>query len=698
MGKVLEHLNETKLELGPSDKSLKTKHWQLGRAENGVAWLVLDKVNASANTLSAGVLKELNERLDALEQDKPKALVIRSAKPSGFVAGADISEFRGMTDGGEVEVQLRQGHAILDRIEKFRFPTIAVVHGYALGGGFELALACDFRVAIEGASFGFPEVRLGIHPGLGGTFRLTNLIDPIEAMNMMLTGKTAHTNKAAKLGIADLVVKERHLKNAIAAIVAGDIEKQKQSLKESAFSLGPARALAARQMRSKTQGKAPKDLYPAPHALIDLWEDHGGDRKAMLTGEIKSFARLLSSETAQNLVRVYFLRETLKALGDGEHGINHVHVIGAGSMGGDIAAWCALKGFRVTLGDTKTEPIAKAIQAAAKLCDDQHLSGIEKRDALDRLIPDPKDVGIAAADLVIEAVPEDSDLKQKIYGEIEPQMKDTAILASNTSSLDLGDLAAVLKNPSRFAGLHFFNPVSKLELVEVIHQKKTDKKVMDRLRAFTGAILRLPAPVKSYPGFLVNRALMPYLMEALVLMDEGVDKAVIDRAAETFGMPMGPIEVADQVGLDVCLHVAESLRENIAKPMPEIPNWFHKKVEQGELGRKTGKGFYDWKDGKAQKSKLSDGAKDPDDLLDRLVLPMLDACVECLRNDVVETQDIADGVMIFATGFAPFYGGPMHYAHTRGVDEIVAKLEQLAIKHGPRFEPDKGWPGLKRSS
>ncbi len=698
MGHVLDFLQDKAKTLGPAGSPAKGEHWALATDESGIAWLVLDKQGASANTLSRDVLTELDEKLERIEDEKPKALVIRSAKRSGFIAGADITEFRGVTTPDEVREHLEKGHAILDRIEALDCPTIAVVHGYALGGGFELALACEYRIAIEGATFGFPEVNLGLHPGLGGTFRLTGLIDPTEAMTLMLTGKSAHTARAKKLGIVDLVVKERHLEAAIAAVVSSDIEKHEHGFMGKAFSLRPARALAARQMRSKVQDKAPQEHYPAPYALIDMWESHGDDRAEMQRREIASFAHLLTTETAQNLIRVYFLRENLKKLGDGDHGIKHVHVIGAGSMGGDIAGWCAVKGFRVTLGDVKNEPIAKAIKAAAKLCDDRHLSGIEKRDALDRLIPDPRGHGIAAADLVIEAVPEDADLKKKIYKAIEPQMKDDAILASNTSSLELGDLTGALKRPGRFAGLHFFNPVSKLELVEVVHHAKTGKKVLERLRAFTGAISRLPAPVKSYPGFLVNRALMPYLMEALVLMDEGVDKVVIDRAAEKFGMPMGPIEVADQVGLDVCLHVAESLRENIDKPMPDIPDSFRRMVEKGDLGRKTGKGFYDWKDGKAHKTDAPDDAKEPHDLQDRLILPMLDACMECLRRDVVDDEDIVDGAMIFATGFAPFRGGPMHHAHDRGIEDVVETLRILAQKHGPRFEPDEGWSASKPSS
>ncbi|MBO6815774.1 MAG: enoyl-CoA hydratase/isomerase family protein [Rhizobiaceae bacterium] len=694
MGKVLDHLQHIKPELGPATRPEKNRHWRLARDENDIAWLVLDRHDSSANTLSESVLKELDERLDLIDNEKPKALVIRSAKSSAFVAGADITEFRGLADGGKVEEQLNLGHAIFDRIEKFSFPTITVVHGYALGGGFELALATDYRVAIEGASFGFPEVRLGLHPGLGGTFRLTELIDPVEAMTMMLTGSNAHTKKAKKLGIADLVVEERHLKNAINAIVDGKIAKQEPGLKSSAFILSPARSFAARQMRAKTAERASQDHYPAPYALIDLWEEHHGDREKMQRGEIKSFAKLLTSQTAQNLIRVFFLREKLKNIGDGEHGISHVHVIGAGAMGGEIAAWCAVRGFRVSLGDVKNAPIGEALKEAKALCNDQHLSGTETRDALDRLIPDPQGHGIAQADLVIEAVPEKPELKREIYKAIEPRMKATAILATNTSSLELPELATALKNPARFAGVHFFNPVSKMQLVEIVYHDKTEKNVLERLNAFTGSISRLPAPVKSYPGFLVNRALMPYLMEALMLLDEGHEKVVIDRTAEQFGMPMGPIELADQVGLDICLHVAESLKGNLEKPMPEIPDWLRKKVEKGELGRKTGQGFYKWSDGKVQKEDVPDLAKAPDDMLDRLILPMLDACVECLRKGIVEDTDVIDGAMIFATGFAPFRGGPMNYARDRGVDEIRNKISELRNKHGPRFEPDRGWSGL----
>ncbi|QYX56885.1 enoyl-CoA hydratase/isomerase family protein [Roseovarius sp. SCSIO 43702] len=684
-GPVLEYLGETKLELGPAEES-KAKPWRRGEAD-GIVWLALDCKGSGTNTISREVIEGLETEITRLEENTPKGVVIRSAKPGGFAAGADIRGFEDMGDEGAADL-LRQGHEVLDRLEGLECPTIAVVHGAALGGGFEIALACDHRIAVDGAKFGFPEVNLGLHPGLGGTFRLTSLIDPLEAMTLMLTGKTAHTGKAKKLGIADVVTEERHVRAAVEAIVAGEVERDGPGLKARAMGFDQARSYAARRMRSETAKKAPKEHYPAPYALIDLWEEHGDDREEMQKAEIESFARLLDTDTSKNLRRVFFLRQGLKDAAKGDDGIAHVHVIGAGSMGAEIAAWAAIRGKRVTLGDVKLDPLGKAMKLAVELCKEKHLSGIETRDALDRLMPDPKGYGLSQADLVIEAVPEDPELKAKIHADAEKKMKTGAILATNTSSLPLDELTEGVKRPKKFAGLHFFNPVSKMQLVEVVAHDGTEKKVIDRLAAFCGAIDRLPARVRDYPGFLVNRALTPYLMEAMVLMDEGVDKEVIDKAAMDFGMPMGPIALADQVGLDICLHVAESLRETLEKPMPEISDRLRKKVEAGETGKKAGEGFYDWSDGTPHPDPEEDG---PDDLTDRLILPMVDACVECLRRDVARNPEEVDGAMIFATGFAPFRGGPIHYARSRGTEEVRKRLEDLADRHGDRFKPDEGW-------
>ncbi|SHI98196.1 3-hydroxyacyl-CoA dehydrogenase NAD-binding domain-containing protein [Wenxinia saemankumensis] len=685
---VLDHLGATKLELGPA-AGAEGHPWRRAEAD-GIVWLVLDREGSTTNTVSRGVIEALDEEIARLEGDTPRAVVLRSAKTGGFAAGADIGGFAEMSDEGAADL-LRQGHAVLDRLEALSCPTIAVVHGAALGAGFEIALACDHRIAIDGASFGFPEVNLGLHPGLGGTVRLPALIDPLEAMTMMLTGKTAHTKRAKSLGIVDLVVEERHVLNAVRGVLDGDGPSRSKGLKARALQSGTARGLAARRMRAETEKKAPKAHYPAPHALIDLWEEHGDDPRAMQRAEIESFAALLSSEASRNLRRVFFLRQGLKAGAKGEDGIAHVHVIGGGEMGAEIAAWAAIRGKRVTLADLELAPLARAVKAAEKVCKDKHLTGPETRDALDRLMPDPNGYGLRRADLVVEAVPEDSELKAKIYAQAEAGMKDGAILASNTSSLRLAELRGSLQRPERFAGLHFFNPVSKMQLVEIVRHDGTENAVIDRLRAFCGVIDRLPVPVTDYPGFLVNRALTPYLMEAMVLMDEGVDKAVIDRAAIKFGMPMGPVALADQVGLDICLHVAESLKSSLDKPMPAISDRLRRKVEAGETGKKAGRGFYDWSDGTPRPDPQEGG---PDDLTDRLILPMLDGCVECLRKGVARDEDEIDGAMIFATGFAPFRGGPMHYARARGTGKVRDRLAELADRHGPRFAPDPGWSDI----
>jgi 3-hydroxyacyl-CoA dehydrogenase/enoyl-CoA hydratase/3-hydroxybutyryl-CoA epimerase len=694
---ALDILCPRNLELGPFASGEADagpwQHWRLRTDEDNIAWLLFDKKGASANTLDEETLTELNVILEKVEQDKPRGLVIRSAKPSGFIAGADIAQFRTATDPAAIEAMLVKGHAVLDRLDNLPMPTVAVIHGFCLGGGLELALACDKRVAVEDASFGFPEVLLGLHPGLGGTVRLPRLINPVQAMTMMLTGKTERARRAKSLGIVDAVTKERHVRGAVKAAVSGDLKVHAQGFIDKLLGSAPVRPILASRMRSEASKKAPKKFYPAPYALIDLWVRYGGSRTAMQREELKSFARLLVTDTSRNLVRVFFLREKLKGLAKGEFKGKRVHVIGAGAMGGDIAAWCAWHGFTVSLADMKQEPRAGASKRAADLYGKiNHGDRKKTRDALDRLMPDLAGEGVASADLIIEAVPEKLDLKQKIFAGVESKMKPDAILATNTSSIPLEQLREGLKRPERLIGIHFFNPVSRMQLVEVVSHDKVANEVMAAARAFLGRIDRLPAPVKSEPGFLVNRALTPYMLEAMVMLNDGVKKETIDRAAEDFGMPMGPIELADEVGLDICLHVAEMLRGSLPD-LPPPPKWLTDKVEKGELGKKTGKGFYDWKDGHAVKT--GEAGTPPADMADRLILPMLNVCMECLRTGVVPGDEIEDGAMIFATGFAPFRGGPMHYARSRGVADIHDTLTRLEAKYGPRFKPDPGWDNWK---
>jgi len=688
------------LTLGPvstPEPSEDFTHWRFARDDAGVAWAVLDQQGSGTNTLSQAVLEEFARILDRIEQRAPKALVIRSAKRDGFLAGADISEFRGVTDEAAIRERIAAAHAVVDRLEALTIPTIAVMHGYAMGGGLEIALACTQRIAVEGTRFGFPEVQIGLHPGLGGTARFTHLCDPIEAMSAMLTGKSIHDRQAKRMGLVDAVVPERHVEAAIAAAVNGDLEQARQGLVGRIKDSAPARRLAARQMRVQAEGRAPSRHYPAPYALIDLWEEHGGDMAAMKQAEIASFARLMQTDTAQNLIRVFFLRQKLKELAGKDAGISQVHVIGAGAMGGDIAAWCAWKGLRTSLSDVKADVIGKAVGRAAALYEKiAHGDRLKIRDALDRLIPDPEGQGVTSADLIIEAAPEKADLKRKLYADAEPRMKQGAILATNTSSIPLAELREGLRRPERLVGIHFFNPVSRLDLVEVVSHDGTDADVAAQARAFVGRIGKLPVPAKSAPGFIVNRVLTPYLTEALTLMDEGLAPEVIDKAATDFGMPVGPLELADQVGLDIGLAVAEMLKRELGWPLPDAPQWLKDKVEAGELGKKTGKGIYVWRDGKPVKAHPKKDADAPDPALaDRLVLPMVNTAVAVLREGVNDDPDAIDAAMIFGTGFAPFRGGPLHYARERGVDAVVAALSELARQHGARFEPDAGWDTLK---
>ena len=699
-GPILNQLRQREREYGPlagmtAGSDTPWQHWRLARDEHDVAWLLFDKQDSPVNLLAKALLAELGEVLEHIGKDLPKGLVIRSAKASNFCVGADIGEFGDLGDVAQITATLQEAHAIVDRLATLAIPTVAIIHGTCLGGGLELALCCRYRLALPDARLGLPEIRLGLHPGLGGTFRLPRLIDPVRAMTMMLTGKPLDARRARAAGLVDTVIEERHVLGAVRAAMTGKLQRHETGLRNRLLTTSPARHLEARQMRAKSAEQADPEHYPAPGALIALWEEHGDDQAAMQQAEIRSFAELLTGRTAQNLIRVFFLRERMqRTTRTAVEPVRQVHVVGAGAMGGDIAGWCAFQGLRVTLYDTDAAMIARAVKKTAGLCDARHLSETATRDVLDRLIPDHRNRGVAHADLVIEAVPEKIDIKRKVYGEIEPHLKPGAVLATNTSSIPLRELTAQLKHPERFVGLHFFNPVARMQLVEVVAQDKADEATMARAKSFVGRIDRLPAVVAGSPGFLVNRVLMPYLLEAIRLVDEGITAERIDQAAETFGMPMGPLELADQVGLDICLDVAEMLRERLQTSMATTPAWLANWIREGRLGLKSGQGFYSWHNGKPRKKEQKDDADAGGKIIDRLMLPMLNTCVACLREGVVSDPELLDGALVFATGFAPFRGGPLEYARTRGIGEIVTTLQDLADRHGAHFAPDPGWDEL----
>jgi 3-hydroxyacyl-CoA dehydrogenase/enoyl-CoA hydratase/3-hydroxybutyryl-CoA epimerase len=671
------------------------KHWTLRRDDDGIAWLCFDKADASTNVLSRDVMTELNTMLEAIEKDLPKAVVVTSGKKSGFIAGADIKEFTGLKDSGQAYEMVRAGQQVLDRLEGLKCPTIALINGFALGGGLELALACRYRIINDDPKtvIGLPEVKLGIHPGFGGTVRSVQLAGPLKAMDMMLTGKNIRPKPARAMGLVDQVVPARHLERAARMMALKPPKPRQLPLQDKLMNVGPARNVLAGVLEKQVAKKARRDHYPAPYAIIDLWKRYGDKPALMMEKEARSIAELFCTDTSRNLVRVFLLQDKLKALGGKtRHQFKHVHVVGAGVMGGDIAAWCALRGMTVTLQDREPKYIAPVVKRAAKLYRKKLRDPRLVQAALDRLMPDVEGRGVANADVVIEAIFEDAEAKKSLFRDLEPRMKPDAVLATNTSSIRLEDLQDALDKPGRLIGLHFFNPVAMMPLVEVIHTPDTPKAEIDKGIAFARKIDKLPLPCLSSPGFVVNRVLMPYMMEALLAGEDGVPMPVIDSAATRFGMPMGPVELADTVGLDVALHVAKILGAAYGIP---VPDRLVEMVEKKRLGRKTGRGFYEWKDGKAVKPQVKD-ARPPQDLADRLVLPMVNECVAVWRDGVVTDLDLLDAGVIFGTGFAPFRGGPINFARARGVAEVVESLQRLEERYGERFAPDPGWKDLPR--
>ncbi|MHB1947310.1 MAG: 3-hydroxyacyl-CoA dehydrogenase NAD-binding domain-containing protein, partial [Gammaproteobacteria bacterium] len=537
-----------------------------------------------------------------------------------------------------------------------------------------------------------PEVKLGIHPAWGGTVRMPRLIGPLQGLELVMTGRNVSAKSAAKMGFIDAAVPERHLVTAAKYYVLQRPSPRKATWLQSLLNKQPLRRLLANIMRKKLRAKVNPKHYPAPFQVVDNWENTGVEGMHPFEVEAQTAAKLFLSKTSHNLVRVFFLQERLKGLAkESSFKPQRVHVIGAGTMGGDIAAWCALQGLHVTLQDREAKYIAPAIKRAYALFKEKLKEPYLVQQAMDRLTPDTAGYGVERADVIVEAIFEDLTAKQNLFKSLEARAKPSAILATNTSSIPLDEINTVMERPERLVGIHFFNPVAKMMLVEVVHSERTDKATADKAAAFVRKIERLPLPVKSSPGFLVNRILMPYLLEAMNLLEEGVPAQAIDKAMLNFGMPMGPITLADTVGLDICLSVAKHLSKYLNT---SVPPRLIKMVEEGKLGRKSGEGFYKYKDGKKIKTKDVAYEKPLDEISDRLVLRMIDESFACLREQVVADGDLLDAGMIFGTGFAPFRGGPIHYAKSKGIHELYQKyLKQLQMR-GEKVDSSKSWEAV----
>jgi 3-hydroxyacyl-CoA dehydrogenase/enoyl-CoA hydratase/3-hydroxybutyryl-CoA epimerase len=672
-------------------EKIMAQHWKLETDEAGIAWLCLDKADTTANVLSSYVIEELDGILDSLEKKPPAGLVLYSGKPGSFIMGADITEFGEFKSADEVTRLGKLGQQVFLRIQSLPCPTVAAVNGVCLGGGLEITMMCDYRIGPPGDSkiFGLPEVKLGLHPGFGGTVRAVQLCGVRAGMQLMLTGNPVNSEKALKMGLIDRIASEDEWRDSARHLIADRPAPGKAPLVDRLMGLAPVRPIVKNMLIKQIAGKARKDHYPAPYAMIDLWAKHGASSKTGYDAEAESFGRVMLTDASRNLVRVFFLQGQLKKQGNKiDKEIKHVHVIGAGVMGGDIAAWCALRGHTVTLQDREQKYIDPALDRAQKLFAKKVRDEHKRATTSSRLRADVNGDGVADADLIIEAIFENLEAKQELYKRVQAAMKPDALLATNTSSIRLEDLRTVLDKPERFIGLHFFNPVAMLPLVEVIRCEDTVQEAMDIGFAFTKGIGKFPLECMSSPGFVVNRILAPYMGEAMALAHEGVPLAEIDKAAVRFGMPMGPIELADSVGLDIAQHVAGILTIASGRSVPD--NDLAEMVDKGLLGRKSGQGYYKWENGKPVKP-TADGSPVPDDIEDRLILPMVNEAVACLSEGVVANADLLDAGVIFGTGFAPFRGGPINYARERGVDAVVSALQGLAGRHGERFAPHESW-------
>ena len=635
-----------------------TKHWRWEIDRDRLAWLTFDKQGESANTFSREALEELARALAAIRLENPKGLVIRSAKDD-FIAGADVEEFTRFQSPQDALAFVKLGWDVFQELHDLPFPTTALVNGFCMGGGVEMALACRYRVALDDPKtrFALPEVMLGILPAWHGVQWLPKLVGPAAALDMLLTGKSVDARRAKRMGLVDQAVPLRILENTARMLTLEAPARKPLPLPQRLML--SFRGFVASQARKQVAKRARREHYPAPYAILELWRKHDGNPFAAAHDPSCSIEALFAHPTTKNLIRIFFLQERMKSAAKGARfRPRHVHVVGAGVMGGDIAAVCAMRGLAVTLQDTSPERIAPAVKRAAELFQRRMRDERRVRDALDRLVPDVTGEGVRHADVVIEAIYENLEAKRKLFAQVESIARRDAILASNTSSLRLADIAAALKDPSRLVGIHFFNPVPQLQLVEIVSADKTDPELARKAAAFVRGIDKLPLPVKDSPGFLVNRVLGPYMLNAFRMLDEGYKPETLDAAMEEFGMPMGPAELADTVGLDICVAAGKSLGKTT-----QVPEILANKVALGHLGKKTGQGIYTYRDGKAIK-----GQPDAYDktLIEALIEPYLLEAQAVAAEGIVADADLVDAGLIFGTGFAPFRGGPLHYVRSLG--------------------------------
>ena len=631
-------------------------HFELSFDDAGIARLSMDAKGRSVNVFAQEVMAELIEAVDEIVTRAPAGFVFSSAKPRGFIFGADVNEFAQFASAAEIEAHIADVLACFAAIEGLDCPSVILIDGICVGGGFELALAFDRIIAIDDAAcqVGFPEINLGLLPGYGGSVRAWDRMGPEAALKLVLHGKPMKASEAFEANAIDHLVASRDdLAAAGREAIAGRIARRPAPRTADIAAMIEAERAA---LLARTN---PRNM-PAPFGILDHYSVSEFNKDNMMESETKLFSELMMTTASAGMRRNFQLTDMVKKGGRGEHYVSHIHVIGAGTMGGDIAAVAAMNGFIVTLQDTSAEAVDKAIERARSLYERRLKAPDKVQQALARLWADVAGERLADADLLIEAVAEDLKIKQSVFAAAEACMKPDAIMATNTSAIPLEEIGTALASPDRLIGMHFFNPVPVLPLVEIVYSDASDSTFVDRAMYVCGALKKLPVRCKSAPGFLVNRALLPYVFRAVEAVLDGADPDRIDQALVTFGMPMGPIELCDQVGIDVCLGAGQ-----VTGISPVVAARFTAMIEAGDLGRKSGSGFYEWDGKKAIRPRGSYNADELDAIAADMLAPLVAECLAAVDEGVVGSADIADAACIFGIGFPAFRGGPLFWDESR---------------------------------
>ncbi len=661
---------------------------------DGTCVLTFDRPDSPVNIFDVPTLKELDAHLGNLAD--VRTLILTSAKKSVFVAGADIHLFQKMSME-ELTAFVDIGQAVFNRLAALPIPTVAAIHGAAVGGGYELALACDWRVASPDAAtkIGLPETKLGLIPAWGGSTRLPRLIGVPGALDVILGGKTVSARHALKLGMIDEVAPRDALIKA--AMILAEKGKHPRSLTHSAPVNAAVSAVVAHKARADVRRRT-RGNYPAVDKALDVILHGSGawDEATSFARERAAILELAGLEATRNLIRIFFLQEhAKKSSAPAGPKVEHAAVIGAGVMGAGIAQWLGTRGLRVVLRDVDAARVAAGMAGIAKLFSDgvraRALTEHEARTALDRITPAAAEVPLQGTEIIIEAAVEKMAVKKTIFQRLDELVSKDAILATNTSALSITELAAATRHPERVVGIHFFNPVHKMQLVEVVTGDATAPEVAQRAVQFVQRIGKLPVVVRDRPGFLVNRILLPYLVEAGDLFAAGADPLAIDEVMLDFGMPMGPLRLADEVGIDIAADVAATLAAAFPKRM-HAPAILGKMIGANLLGRKCGAGFYRHVRGdepvvNPDAIALRPSGATPERLGERLALLMVNEAAACLGESVAASAGDVDLAMVMGTGWAPFRGGPLRYADSLGARHVFDALSQLAETAGPHYAP-----------